>query len=81
MKTIIAISLLLITGVCFGQKKDSLNKDTIPVVSLAEMNQYLGRINIVAMKQFNLTEQGKHQEILKELQAILAEVERKSKKK
>lgn len=80
MKIIIAISLLLITGVCFGQK-DSVNKDTVPVVSLVEMSQYLGRINIVAMKQFDLTEQAKHQEILKELQAILAEVERKSKKK
>lgn len=91
-KIIIALSLLLITGICFGQKKDNklqAPKDTLsksdslnmPIVSMAELNQYLIRINLVAMKQFDLTQQAKHQEILKELQAILVEVEKKSKRK
>lgn len=87
-KTIIAISLLLITGICFGQKKsiqvpkDTVSKnDSLPIVTMAEINQYLIRINLVAMKQFDLTQQAKHQEILKELQAILVEVEKKAKRK
>jgi len=73
MKKLLTIIIFLTSAICYGQK-DSTDTATITV---KQLQGYLERINLVAMKQFNLTEQGKYQEILKELQAILSEAEKK----
>lgn len=85
--TILAIFLSLN---CFGQTVNGavnkvppttnyIDSTDIKTISFKELNQYLTRINVVAMKQFNLTEQNKYNEILKELQAILQEADKKRK--
>lgn len=68
---------LFISTLCFGQK-DSLD---IKTISIRELEGYLLRINTVAMKQFDLTEKVKHENILKEIQAIYAEADKKRKEK
>ena len=73
MRLTIIILTTLISSVCFGQK------DTVKTISVKELTEYLERVNLVAMKQFNLTEQNKYNEILKELKAILQEADKKRK--
>lgn len=85
---------LFISTLCFGQngslatndkrigqnaiKIDSLDEKTI---SIKELESYLTRISIVAMKQFDLTEKAKYDNIFKELQAIYTEADKKRKQK
>ncbi len=81
-KTLIIIAILSISLHGFSQKKsvvdstksDSLTMDT-PILSIADME----RLNTVIMKQFDLTENSKYLIILKELQAIIAEGQKKFK--
>lgn len=76
MRLTLIILTTLISSICFGQTEKI---DTIKTISIKELTEYLTRVNVVAMKQFNLTEQNKYNEILKELQAILQEADKKRK--
>lgn len=81
-KTLIIIAFLSIGLFSYGQNKttndpikpDSVTVDT-PILSIADME----RLNTVIMKQFDLTENSKYLIILKELQAIIADGQKKFK--
>lgn len=62
---------------------DTLKVDSLEIksISIKELESYLQRISIVAMKQFDLTEKAKYDNIFKELQAIYLEADKKRKQK
>lgn len=85
---------LFISTLCFGQGdtllhtnskqigyKSAIDSLDMKVVSMKELESYLQRISIVAMKQFDLTEKAKYDNIFKELQAIYLEADKKRKQK
>ncbi len=60
-----------------SQKVDSMD---LKVISMRELATYLDRINTVAQIQFNLTEVTKYEQILKTIQAIYKEADKKRRK-
>lgn len=81
MKKIITIACILIATTCFGQgtsaKPDTTVKANTPLLTIEDIN----KLNLVIMKQFDLTQADKYDLILKEIQAlILAATERRKKK-
>ncbi len=81
-KTVVTILFALVITLSFAQKKpvkDSIPSDSLttetPLFSIADME----KLNVVIMKQFDLTEQGKYQIILKEIQTLIAEGQKKRK--
>ncbi len=65
----------------FGQK-DSTKVDSmdLKVISMKELRIYLDRINLTAQKQFSVAEMNKYQELLKIIQSVYIEADRKRKK-
>lgn len=59
-------------GVEVINKVDSLS---LPLLSIADME----KLNVVIMKQFDLTEQSRYNNILKELQRLIAEAKKRKK--
>jgi hypothetical protein len=80
MKKLFLFFLLLVSGFCFAQ--DSTKVDSIPVLTLKEFKLSLERLNNIIKKQFDLSDESysKYQKILREMNMILAEVEKKRKK-
>lgn len=81
---IFLIVMILFSVVAFGQKpiNDTAKVDSLDlkVISIRELESYLQRIDLAAKKQFDLTEVSKYQKILKEIQSIYAEADRKRRK-
>lgn len=60
------------------RKVDSLD---LKVISMRELAAYLERINLAAQGQFNLTEVKKYEQILRTIQSVYSEADRKRRKK
>lgn len=80
-RTIITVLLVSASIIGFSQSKpnekvpvDSVTVDT-PILSINDME----KLNQVIMKQFDLTENSKYLVILKELQTLIAEGQKKYK--
>lgn len=61
-------------------KQTKVDSMDIKVISMRELANYLERINLSAQRQFNLTEVQKYEAILKTIQAIYADADRKRRK-
>ena len=68
---------ILFSSVCYGQKDST---DTVKVISMKEFRGYLDRINQVAQKQFSVAEINKYQELLKTIQSVYIDADKKRKK-
>lgn len=84
MRILFFIITIFFSVSCFGNvdttKTPSVDSMDLKVISMKEFNAYLDRINVVAQKQFNLTEVKKFEQILKEIQSVYAEADRKRRK-
>lgn len=84
MKTLFLIIAICFSVVCFANvdttkpaKVDSLD---MKVISMREFEAYLQRIDLTAKKQFDLTEVPKYEQILKIIQSVYLEADRKRRK-
>lgn len=80
MVKLFIISILFST-VCFGQK-DSTNTDSLDlkVISMRDLEIYLKRIDLISQKQFDISEVKKYQQILKVIQSVYTEADKKRRK-
>lgn len=76
---------LFISTICFGQDstkaKPAIDSLDLKVISVNEFVGYMNRVNLIIMKQFDLTEQEKYLRINKEINAVIDEINRKRKQK
>jgi len=83
MKLIFISLCVFFSCVSYSQeKKDSTKIDSmdLKVISMRELQGYLDKINIEAQKQFNVADLKKYQEILKTIQSVYIEADRKRRK-
>lgn len=59
----------------------SVDSMDLKVISMKDFADYLEKINQTIQKQFNITEVGKYQEVLKIIQSVYAEADKKRRSK
>lgn len=80
MKLIFISLCVFFSCVSYSQdKKDKVDSLDLKVISMRDLEGYLKRIDLISQKQFDLTEVKKYEQILKTIQSVYAEADRKRK--